>query len=390
MESATVMVGLAVLVTASLLIEGACTPMLPKALVIDPLGSHVQTRPIVGDDARLRFTFTPLRTVEFDGFALPLLSPDGCRGAIQISSAADWPTLLAAVDGGLPDAGQIAIAPLCDASGAPVVEVVGTDLLIGRSADAFGFLIESPRIDGARWIGKVGWTGGDPEWLVRGEEVNAFASLGSGGELAWCHRPRHADGFSLTVKRGDDLHEIPSPEGGSWFAPTFSTDGKFLFALRLRDGVLAACAFPIAQTISTLPMISIDLSWRADARMAYQTLVPLRTGGNSTDPRLHFYHPRFGRMAVWNPVNNRIALATPRSAASVSISGDRCVTASLEGLAVEPAPIEGSATERKRRTSIVDSMWVPVGRSGDDQVIAVLPRTHSLDVSRIDLAPLSK
>ncbi len=348
------------------------------------------TQPLSSTETRIRFQFVPVRSVAYDGFALPILSPDGCSAAVQISSAADWTTLLAAVEGGVPDAGQIAIAPLCANSTAPLLSVTGTDLLLGRSSDSQGFLVESPRLDGSRWIGKVGWQGGEPTWLIADEDVNAFAVLGPSGEIAWCHRKRNAEKFALTVKRGDLVHEIPPPEDGSWFAPSFSADSKFLYALRLRDGVLAACAFPIAETISTSPIISTDLSWRADARMAYQTLIPLRSGGDASDPRLYFFHPRFSRIAVWNPLNNHIALTSPRSAAGISISDGRMVTSSTDQLCVEPAPVEGSATDPKRTTSIVDSLWIPLGRGAGAQIIVAHPRNGSLEISRIDLDPPAK
>ena len=163
------------------------------------------TKPFSNSDTRIRFQFAHIRTVEYDGFTLPILSPDGCWAAVQISSAADWPTLLASVDGGVPDAGRIAIAPLCADASTPLLAVLGNDLLIGRSCDSEGFLVESPRVDGARWIGKVSWQGGEPTWLVADEDVNAFASLGPAGEIAWCHRRRDVEKFSILVKRGESF-----------------------------------------------------------------------------------------------------------------------------------------------------------------------------------------
>ena len=85
------------------------------------------TKPFSNSDTRIRFQFAHIRTVEYDGFALPILSPDGCWAAVQISSAADWPTLLASVDGGVPDAGRIAIAPLCADASTPLLAVAGNE-----------------------------------------------------------------------------------------------------------------------------------------------------------------------------------------------------------------------------------------------------------------------
>ena len=348
------------------------------------------TKPFSNSGTRIRFQFAHIRTVEYDGFALPILSPDGCWAAVHISSAADWPTLLAGVDGGVPDAGRIAIAPLCADANAPLLPVVGNDLLIGRSCDSDGFLVESPRVDGARWIGKVSWQGGEPTWLVADEDVNAFASLGPAGEIAWCHRRRDVEKFSILVKRGDAVQEIPPPQDGTWFTPSFSSDGKFLYALRLRDGVLAACAFPISQTISTTPIIFIDLSWRADARMAYQTLIPLRTGGESSDQRLYFYHPRFSRIAIWNPLNNRIALTSPSCSAAMAISSTQIVTTSTKQLSVESAAVEGGSKDATQSTAIIESLWIPIGRGMGSLILVVQPGRGTLNIARIDLNPPEK
>ena len=348
------------------------------------------TKPFSNSDTRIRFQFAHIRTVEYDGFALPILSPDGCWAAVQISSAADWPTLLASVDGGVPDAGRIAIAPLCADASTPLLAVAGNDLLIGRSCDSEGFLVESPRLDGARWIGKVSWQGGEPTWLIADEDVNAFASLGPAGEIAWCQRRRDVEKFSILVKRGDVIQEIPPPQDGSWLAPSFSSDGKFLHALRLRDGVLAACAFPISQTISMTPIISIDLSWRADARMAYQTVIPLRTGGESSDQRLYFFHPRFSRMAIWNPLNNRIALTSPSCSSAMAISSTQIVTSSAKQLSVESAPIEGGSKDATQSTAIIESLWIPIGRGARTVILVVQPGRSTLNIARIDLDPPEK
>lgn len=345
------------------------------------------TMPLAGTDAHVRFRLEPLCSIAYDGFALPLVSPDGRWAAIQATSTADWPTLLGSLEGGQPNAGTISVAALSMGSRSPLVTVNATDLLLGRSADTGGFLVESPRVDGARWVGRVAWEGGDPTWLIEDEHVNAMATLGAGDAIAWCRRSRGSAHFALCVTQAGVTQEIPPPEDGSWMAPVFSCDGKYLYALRLRDGVLAACAFPISQAMSTVPTIAVDLSWRADERMAYQTLIPLRMGGLPSDARLWFFHPRFGRMACWNPLNNRIGLASPQSAGAAAISGDRLVTASTERLCVEPQPTEGGATEAKRTSNILDALWIPIWRGGPSTLLVVHPHDGRLDVARLEIDP---
>jgi hypothetical protein len=154
--------------------------------------------------------------------------------------------------------------------------------------------------------------------------------------------------------------------------------------------VLAACAFPISQTISTTPIISIDLSWRADARMAYQTVIPLRTGGESSDQRLYFFHPRFSRIAIWNPLNNRIALTSPSSSAAMAVSSTQIVTSSAKQLSVESAPVEGGSKDATQSTSVVESLWIPIGRGTGSVVLVVQPGRSTLNIARIDLDPPEK
>lgn len=374
----------------------ACVGALTLAGCVKPLGSvgglqseqptpATTTMPLAGTDAHVRFRLDPICSLEYDGFALPLVSPDGQWAAIQATSTADWPTLLGSLEGGQPNAGTISVAALSVGSKSPPVRVNATDLLLGRSADSAGFLVESPRVDGARWVGRVAWRGGDPVWLIEDEHVNAMATLGEGDSIAWCRRSRGNSRFALCVQQAGVTQEIPPPEDGSWMAPLFSGDGKYLYALRLRDGVLAACAFPISQAMSTVPTIAVDLSWRADERMAYQTLVPLRTGGLPDDARLWFFHPRFGRMACWNPLNNRIGLASPQSAGAAMIAGGRLVTASQEHLCVEPMPTEGSATETKRTSNILDALWIPIWSGGPSTLLVAHPHDGRLDVARIEL-----
>ncbi|MSR68983.1 MAG: hypothetical protein EXS17_01355 [Phycisphaerales bacterium] len=366
-----------------------CSPQLRSgdvALGVKP-APPTTTMPLEGTDAHVRFRLEPLCSIDYDGFSLPLVSPDGQWAAVQASSTADWPTLLAALDGGQPNAGTLSIVSLALASTYAPIAVNGPDLLLGRSADDAGFLVESPRIDGARWIGRVAWDGRDPIWLIEGDDVNALATLGDGDSIAWCRRACGSAQFGLCIRQAGVTQEIPPPEDGSWMAPLFSNDGKYLYALRLRDGVLAACAFPISQAMSTVPTVAIDLSWRADARSAYQMLVPLRTGGLPSDGRLWFFHPRFGRMAVWNPVNNRVAMASSKSAAAAMISGGRLVTASAEHLSAEPMPVDGSATEPKRTSTILDALWIPIWRGGTSTLLVVHPHDGRLDVARVDLDP---
>ncbi|HYE02828.1 MAG TPA: hypothetical protein VD963_06300, partial [Phycisphaerales bacterium] len=74
-------------------------------------------------------------------------------------------------------------------------------LLLGRSADGDGFLVEFPRADGSRAIGRVAWADGRLSWMADEESaVCAHATLLPGGGLAYCRRPADAADFVLVLR----------------------------------------------------------------------------------------------------------------------------------------------------------------------------------------------
>src|SRR6185503_18951506 len=100
-------------------------------------------------------------------------------------------------------------------------------LILGRSADMQGFLVESPRQDGSRWIGKATWDSGEITWLVQDDYVNAFASLGPGGQLAWSRRAKVGDHFDLVVRDESGEWTLPA-DGTDWAMPSWSATGQHI------------------------------------------------------------------------------------------------------------------------------------------------------------------
>jgi hypothetical protein len=269
-----------------------------------------------------------LGSVPYDGRTLPLVSPDGFFVATQVGAAAAWDALL-----GVPGARSIPPCAVeiyrCDPRGEVAVLQARTEtgLLLGRSADEAGLLVESPHDDGARWIGRLPWVGGPVQWLVADDRVNAFACLGPQGRLAWSRRRPDAENFDLVVRLGNDEWSLEA-NGGDWLMPAWSKDPDGLFVLRLAGGRLdavfmnASSADAARQTLARLP-----IAQQKTARDAYQCLSSrAHVQGLPALGSVHllFWHPGALRMAVWRPFDSADAstLLEPGSvAAEVDGSG---------------------------------------------------------------------
>ena len=188
----------------------------------------------------------PLGAVPYDNQMLPLVSPDGRYIATQTGAPPTWPTMLAEAGAEIPSATRIEVYELDlregikpeDRKPPALIASVAEPMLLGRTCDAEGFLVESPREDGARWIGKASWRSGEVKWLVSGGDVNAFACLGSDGRLAWSRRAVDGQHFDLVVRSADGEWAVAGDASQDWLMPTWSGRSDSLFFLTLRDGNL--------------------------------------------------------------------------------------------------------------------------------------------------------
>lgn len=255
------------------------------------------TDPQATASARVVVAVQPVGRISYDGLTLPLTSPDGRFIAAQTTAGTrppSWEALLGVSDGGgpvpppagvrlavhaieLPEAepaegktGSPRPAPRLRAvePGAPLP----AGLLLGRSCDSRGFLVESPREGGERWIGRVAWLGQKLDWIaVKPGAVLAHACdapTGSLAEFAYVERPVNgAAGFSRLVVRaraGDaarDQAVLDAAANESLAYPMFSADGRTLGVLAMQSGKLRWLAFEIARDESG------GLALRANGRM---------------------------------------------------------------------------------------------------------------------------
>lgn len=356
----------------------------------------------------IQYTFVTLGRATHDGFTLPVPDPRGSHLAVQERSSADWPTILASLDSGVPEAGTVALHTIRDGRMARTAGV-GPDLILGRMAVAGmgsvgladGVLVESPRLDGSRWIGILPWDAADGEtsesavrWVARDTRVHAFAAAGNGGWLAWSVRDRGAPQFSLAIRGPDGTLRIADPpDGASLVAPTFSSDGRHLFALRVGDGTLAAVAYPMpppsdaALASKWRPVAELPLSWRADEKSAYQSVVPLGASAQSRDGSLMLFHPRFGRIATWSPSSSAVSLASADSLSATDLGNGILAVGTRTRLVVEPAPRPGEATDARSAISVVEAPWIPRGPELRDgrAVVIVRPGSREVECALVEL-----
>lgn len=255
-----------------------------------------------------------LGSVPYDNLVLPLVSPDGRYVATQTGEPPLWESVLAE-SWAIPAAvTQIQIYDVAaglkpgDPEHVPqpaLLHTMEAGLLLGRACDGEGFLVESQREDGARWIGKVSWSTGQVAWLAQDSNVNAFASLGRNGRIAWSRRAVDQPNFELVVRHHDQEWTLAA-EGGDWLMPVWGVAGNSLFALRLIDGALEV-KFGDARSRATFlqTMRSLPIGSDASVYTAYQAMAGQATTAepdNVPYDQLVFFHPALARMAMWRPL----------------------------------------------------------------------------------------
>lgn len=213
---------------------------------------NVPDRPVASPaDARslntsVRVEVLPIGTVTYDGSVLPLVSPNGQYLVSRQGTAADWDTLAATPGATVPfgsffEMFEVEIPPIHEGR-ARIVRIESSaelpdGLLLGRGCNDRGFLVESPQVDGSRWIGLCGWARGDIDWLVTTDAVNAHAVFTIDGQLLFTRRLVGAtEGASLVMLSIDGEfagreESIEPPAGGSFAMPMTTPDRTMVYAL---------------------------------------------------------------------------------------------------------------------------------------------------------------
>ena len=311
----------------------------------------------------------PLGNVQTDGYTLPLLSPDGRVLAVQTGTVPDLATLLARPGQSVPQASRIAVYRV-DPRGLVRLGETAPGLVLGRAADARGFLVESPRPDGARWIGRIAWGSDEPEWLVQDGRVNAFATLGPNGELAYASREKSDRTFDLVVRRDGRTARLSSEGTRSYVFPCFTADGLKIHAISLRDGILELLeADPASDESLRQSATRALISERADDSTAMQMTTPQGTRDGADGPDWIVFHPMLGSLVRWNAVDGVRAFAgSPIAAGRIDarrtafLVGNRVRIRSLDdpsGEAEGRMRMDSGVAEPGLGTVLFDSIAVP-------------------------------
>jgi hypothetical protein len=329
---------------ATLLSAGLCgcdsPPKKPQSISVpavsrsgERLINPVKHPPGVTGTVAVRAEILPLGVVPYDNLSLPIVSPDGRFIASQSGIAPTWPTMIAATDSSVPELTRIEIYRLDWRTNIkegelrmPVLQsTLNEPAMLGRSCDSTGFLIESPRSDGSRWIGKVAWNTGEVTWLIKDGNVNAFACLGPDGRLAWSRRTSDGQHFELCVRTPSGQWTMES-SGDEWLVPQWSGRGDVLFCMQLQDGKLRAIYGNASSVMAFKQSIQrFTIASDATVSTAFQTLNGQYTIADAPAPprdQLIYYHPQQNmlRMAFWRPLaepSRKAMFLNPQSFAAI-------------------------------------------------------------------------
>lgn len=354
--------------------------------------------PDLSTSARLNFQIRPMGAVEYDGMVLPLVSPDGRFMAVERGDPPSWGTVLALPDAAPAVSTSIAVYDLASENPAgtlralPTPEEVPRGAVLGRSCDTGGYLIEMPRPDGSRWIGRVSWMTGKTTWLVGGDRVNAHAVATTNGVLAFTRRTVGTGGATSLVLQGSDgVQTVMGSEpgavtvggaaGASYLLPVFGQDGSTINVLALTGDVLELLTIRVHERGKSAEFGSVlarqQMASGADVALAFQIVAPGQTtllgridnigagGGAATEARgVVVYHPGMGRMAEFDWRRGVFVPLAAKSIAAVSspfVEPGGYFATTPEGLTFMPFPRESSEGAPKR---------APLGRMLDVPYVA--------------------
>jgi len=366
-----------------------CSGGPPSALVRPPTEQDPKL-------AAVEFGLVALGDVAWDGFTMPVVAGDGSAIAVQTDSVPDWPTRLGTTDAPKRNAGTVALHAV-ESGGLGAPRTLGPNLFLGRcwiDGTGGGALIEEPQPDGARRLGVMSPIDGAVQWLLEDGATNAGAWAVAHEDrivITWCRRAAGARAWSVEQSSFERIREswlpcadgagpsIAPVDGVEWSGPCM-TDGV-LTAIQVRDGVLRAMAFDASPARSEpAPLQSVVLSMRGTRDMAWQcvsALGPTCTAGSTS----LLYHPRFGRLATWNPRTDDAPTLLPEGTTGMLTCGRQCLWSTPDRVWA----CSGTTPDPSRRVLVAEGTWILLHAQGQTALLA-RPHGRSLRIYRVTFA----
>ena len=298
------------------------TPLSPEsAAALDEIAARQRASNEIASGAFQGESWT-IGSIPWNSTILPVLSPDARWIATSTGRTPSTASQLA-----LPGSTIEIWEVLPTRTGLRRTVTLTEPLILSDSADDEGFLVESPRQNGSRWIGKVDWRTGDLTWLVRGDLVNAMPSVGPRGRLSWCVRAQSESAFSLAVRFPSGEEFALDADDGEWLLPLWSARSTRLSAWRLsHDGVLRLVSLngespdTLAQNAKQVLIMNGANRWDAVHATANRTAVQ----GLQAPPveEVVFYHPIDQRVTVWMPTGINSDRVVPLASGSIDAVHD--------------------------------------------------------------------
>jgi hypothetical protein len=318
----------------------------PRLSLEGPIASPALTAQRV--NSAVSAVIEPLGDVPFDGLVLPLVHPDGTVLATQVGTPAAWETVLASPEADASLRSRIALYDISSAPPRLIPARLPTGVLLGRSADSEGFLVEQPLPTGGRRIGKVNWATQNVTWFEREtvEGVHAHATLTPGGDLLGVRREAAGAGFDFVSRRHGVI--APGDSATGYVFPLDSARSSEAAVFALSDRGTELQVWSLGGPTPTL-RARRRLAPTPDPLVAYQAMDPVRGAAlsDAIAPGPLLFNPATQRMTVFDVATADLLPLADRSIAGAWAS-DRF------GLAVLLATPEGLVHQRLVQR---DGLW---------------------------------
>lgn len=271
--------------------------------------------------SRVQVAVAPIGIIEYDGQTLPIVSPDGRYIAVQQGKAPTWATILAQDDQTPADGARLAMFEVTDQGLKTLVVAsdIPAGLTLGRDASTRGFLVESVRPDGSRWIGEIAWATGQVSWLITGSDIfshGAYMPDDANSGIVCSARERGGEQSVILLVQSGQRRVLANEVGTAWTFPTPVASpgdgGAIVFAMCVTNAGVEAGAIGVRETGGSVLARrrvategSIELAYQAIASMqpSAWAIGPLSgyAAGDGSGASIALVHPDQARVVVFEP-----------------------------------------------------------------------------------------